>query len=139
MTWKPMGEREPQPLENQMLWSQLACDALEPEGQTILHCRYVSTDKYLNGGWINIYKSTFLVNPDTKDFLSLVQAHNIPVSPGRHMFRQAGQLKQFTLLFPYVPRYWRRFHLVELVRGGGGFRVKDIERNKSGVYHINLS
>lgn len=122
-----------------MLWSQLANEALALEGQTIVHCCYVSTDKYKNGGWVNIYKSTFLVNPDTKDFLSLAKAINIPVNPGRHFFKTPGQIKQFTLLFPYVPKFWKRFHLVELVNGGAGFKVCDIERNSSGIYHVQLS
>jgi len=139
MNWRPLGESEEKPLKNEMLWTKLANEALEPEGQTILHCRYVSKDKYKNGGWVNIYKSTFLLNPDTKDFLSLVKAMDIPVSPGRHFFKEPGQLKQFTLLFPYVPKHWKRFHLVELVKGGDGFRVQDIERNASGVYQIELS
>lgn len=139
MNWKPLGEREEKPLENEMLWSQLANEALNIEGQTIVHCRYISTDKFKNGGWVNICKSTFLVNADTKDFLALAKAINIPVNPGRHFFKTPGQIKQFTLLFPHVPKFWKCFHLVELVKGGAGFKVKDIERNATGVYQIDLT
>lgn len=138
MQWYHLGDFEEKPMENEMLWTSLALGAQATEGQTTVHCKYVSQDKYKNGGWVNIYKTTFLVNPDTKDMLPLAQAYNVPVSPARHYFKQAGQLKQFTLLFPQVPRHWKRFHLLEVAEKGG-FRVTDITRNDSGVYHVQLS
>lgn len=139
MKWEPLGEREEKSMENEMLWTELALRAQETEGQTVVHCRYVSQTKYQNGGWVNIYATTYLVNPDTKDMLAMAQAFNVPVSPARHFFKQAGQLKQFTLLFPQVPKHWKRFHLLEVADTGGGFRVSDISRNDSGVYHVQLS
>ncbi len=139
MNWRPLGEPEEKPMENAMLWTALAFQAQASEAQTLIHCRYVSQKKYLNGGWMNIYKTTYLVNVDTKDMLKLVQAYNVPFSPARHYFKQAGQLKQFTLLFPQIPRHWKRFHLLEVADAGGGFRVSDITRNESGVYHIELT
>lgn len=139
MKWYPLGEPEEKPMENEMLWTSLALQGLEVEGQTLVHCKYVSKDKYKNGGWVNIYKTTFLVNPDTKDMLAMAQAFHVPVSPARHFFKQAGQLKQFTLLFPRIPKHWKRFHLLEVADKGGGFRVSDIARNERGVYHIELS
>jgi hypothetical protein len=138
MQWHPLGESEEKPMENEILWTALAFEAQATEGQTLVHCKYVSQDKYKNGGWVNIYKTTFLVNPDTKDILPLAQAYNVPVSPARHYFKQAGQLKQFTLLFPQVPKHWKRFHLLEVAEKGG-FRATDITRNDSGVYHVQLS
>jgi len=139
MKWHPLGEPEEKPMENQLLWTALALQGQEAEGQTLIHCRYVSKKTYRNGGWVNIYKSTYLVNPDTKDMLPLSQAFNVPVSPARHYFKEAGQLKQFTLLFPRVPTHWKRFHLLEVAEAGGGFRVSDISRNASGIYHVELT
>ena len=139
MKWYPLGEPDEKPMANEMLWTALALEAQQAEAQTLIHCSYVSQDKYKNGGWVNIYKSTFLVNPDTKDMLALAQAYNVPVSPARHYFKEAGQLKQFTLLFPQVPKHWRRFHLLEVADKGGGFRVTDITRNDRGVYQVQLT
>ena len=139
MKWHPLGEPDEKPMANEMLWTALALEAQQAEAQTLVHCSYVSQDKYKNGGWVNIFPSTFLVNPDTKDMLAMAQAFNVPVSPARHFFKQAGQLKQFTLLFPQVPKHWKRFHLLEVADTGGGFRVSDISRNDSGVYHVQLS
>ena len=139
MKWHPLGEPDEKPMANEMLWTALALEAQQAEAQTLIHCSYVSQDKYKNGGWVNIYKSTFLVNPDTKDMLALAQAYNVPVSPARHYFKEAGQLKQFTLLFPQVPKHWKRFHLLEVADKGGGFRVTDITRNDRGVYQVQLT
>jgi len=139
MKWHPLGEPDEKPMANEMLWTALALEAQQAEAQTLVHCSYVSQDKYKNGGWVNIYKSTFLVNPDTKDMLALAQAYNVPVSPARHYFKEAGQLKQFTLLFPQVPKHWKRFHLLEVADKGGGFRVTDITRNDRGVYQVQLT
>ena len=139
MKWYPLGEPEEKPMANEMLWTALALQAQETEGQTLVHCKYVSQDKYQNGGWVNIYQSTYLVNSDTNDMLVMAQAYNVPISPAKHYFKQAGQLKQFTLVFPRVPKHWKRFHLLEVADSGGGFRVSDITRNESGVYHVQLS
>ena len=150
MKWTPLHNKYEGDLENDLLLFDLAKKALEPEGQTIIHCTYVSKRKYVNGGWVNINKNTFLVNPDTKDMLTMVdptkkdmlymvQAFNVPVSPGRHVFTRAGQLKRFTLLFPQVPKHWKRFHLLEIADPENGFRITDIVRNDTGVYHIELT
>lgn len=139
MKWHPLGEPDEKPMANEMLWTALALEAQQAEAQTLIHCSYVSQDKYKNGGWVNIFPSTFLVNPDTKDMLALAQAYNVPVSPARHYFKEAGQLKQFTLLFPQVPKHWKRFHLLEVADKGGGFRVTDITRNDRGVYQVQLT
>ena len=139
MKWHPLGEPDEKPMANEMLWTALALEAQQAEAQTLVQCSYVSQDKYKNGGWVNIFPSTFLVNPDTKDMLALAQAYNVPVSPARHYFKEAGQLKQFTLLFPQVPKHWKRFHLLEVADKGGGFRVTDITRNDRGVYQVQLT
>jgi hypothetical protein len=139
MTWRPLGEPNEKPLENDMLWTDLALKAQEPEGQTLVNCKYVSKDKYANGGWVNIYDTTFLVNPDTHDMLRLVQAYNVPISPEKHYFKVARQIKSFTLVFPRVPKYWRIFNLLEVAGKTDGFHVTNISRNESGIYNIQLT
>lgn len=109
----------------------------QEEGMTVVHCSYVSKKKYVNGGWVNIYKTTYLLGPDRAE-LGLVHAENIPLAPGRHMFSKAGELKRFSLYFPLVPKSWDRFDLVERTRTSDGFLVSDIRRNDSGIYEVNL-
>lgn len=138
MKWRPVGQPAEKPMENEMLWTSLAQQTEETEGQTLVHCNYVSKKEYPNGGWVNIFATTFLVNADTGEHIQLAQAMNIPVAPARHFFNRPGELKQFTLLFPRVPKFWKRFHLIEEA-GPDSFQVKDIDRNDQGVYRVSLT
>lgn len=138
MTWRPLDETQHLRLENDMLLTELAYKAQEVEGQTLIHCTYVAKEKYVNGGWVNIYDSTYLVNPDTKDTLRLVQAYNVPLSPEKYYFKKPRQTKQFTLVFPRIPKHWNCFNFFEVAGKTLGFTVRNIERNDAGVYHIEL-
>jgi hypothetical protein len=111
-------------------------DSLHEEGQTIVHCRYVSKTKYINGGWVNIHPTTFLVRED--ETLPLLHAENIPMAPGMHMSKKPGEIKHFTLIFPAIPKEWAAFSFIEECRSGGGFVVRNMTRNDSGVYNIFL-
>lgn len=111
---------------------------IEEDGQTLVHCLYISTNKYLFGGWVNIWPSTYLVDAESGEKIGMIQAFQIPLSPQKHFFQCAGQIKRFTLLFPRLPQSWKRFHFVEYTTTGNGFEVKDIMRNNSGVYQIEV-
>lgn len=111
-------------------------DTLHEEGQTIVHCLYVSKTKYINGGWVNIHPTTFLVH--NEETLPLLHAENIPIAPSMHMFKRPGELKHFTLIFPAIPKEWGQFNLIEECSSGGGFVVKNLLRNDSCVYQVSL-
>jgi len=111
-------------------------DSLHDEGQTIVHCSYVSKTKYVNGGWVNIHPTTFLVHKE--ETLPLLHAENIPMAPGMHMFKRPGEIKHFTLIFPAIPKEWAAFSFIEECRSGAGFVVRNMTRNDSGVYNIFL-
>lgn len=107
------------------------------DAQTTIFCSYLSKPKYINGGWVNIYPTTFLVNDN--DTLSLLHAVNIPLAPDKHHFEKAGQLKRFVLIFPAIPKNWNSFDFVESCSSGAGFVVKNVARNNSGIYEIMLT
>jgi hypothetical protein len=111
-------------------------ESYKEEAQTLVHCNYVSKRKYTNGGWVNIYPTTFLVNDN--EVIPLLYAINIPLSPNIHVFKSAGELKQFTLVFPTIPKEWESFSLIENCNDHDGFVVINIERNNSGVYEVNI-
>jgi hypothetical protein len=112
-------------------------ESFHEEGQTVVHCNYISKRKYINGGWVNIYPTTYLVNNNSK--LQMLHAENIPVAPSCYIFRNAGELKQFTLFFPVIPKDWEQFSMVEQCDSNDGFVVKNIKRNNSGVYELAIS
>jgi len=111
-------------------------ESYQEEAQTIVHCNYVSKRKYVNGGWVNIYPTTYLVHLNEK--LPLLHAENIPMAPLLHVFKKVGELKQFTLIFPPIPKDWKTFSLIEKSGKYEGFTLLNIERNNSGVYDIGL-
>ena len=107
------------------------------DAQTLVHCSYVSKTKYINGGWVNIYPTTFLVHEN--EVLPMLHAFNVPIAPNTHVFKRVGELKQFTLVFPAVPKEWDTFSLIENCNDHEGFVVINIERNDSGVYEVNIN
>ncbi len=108
----------------------------EEEAQTIVHCRYISKTKYINGGWVNIYPTTYLVNGEER--ITLLYADNIPMAPACHQFSHPGELKWFTLIFPAIPKDWKQFNLIEECGAHTGFTVSNIRRNNQGVYEVFL-
>jgi hypothetical protein len=111
-------------------------EEFKEEAQTLVHCNYVSKRKYTNGGWVNIYPTTFLVHEN--EVIPMLYAVNIPIAPNIHVFKSAGELKQFTLIFPPIPKEWYSFSLIENCNDHEGFVVINIERNDSGVYEVNI-
>ena len=104
--------------------------------QTTVFCNYISKSKYKNGGWVNIYPTTYLVRDN--ESLPLLHALNIPVAPNKHHFQKAGHYKRFVLIFPPVPKSWKSFDFVEACDTNEGFFVENISRNNSGIYEIQL-
>jgi hypothetical protein len=111
-------------------------EEVKEEAQTIVHCSYVSKKKYINGGWVNIYPTTFLVHEN--ESIPLIHAINIPVAPQFHVFKRAGELKQFTLVFPKIPQNWTSFSLIEKCDNHNGFVILNIAKNSSGIYEVSL-
>lgn len=106
----------------------------EEVGQTIVHCRYVSSSKYVNGGWVNIFPDTFLIGSDGVK-IQMTHAINIPIGPKRHYFSRHGEEKHFTLLFPALPENWTHFRVQEYVQQSIGLCSKEVNCSGTGVYH----
>jgi hypothetical protein len=126
--------RENVQIDESLLHDWLAKE--KEDSQTIVFCHYISKSKYVNGGWVNIHPTTFLVS--NNDYLKLLYAINIPVAPDKHHFEKAGQHKRFMLIFPSLPKNWNSFDFVESCSSGDGFVTKNISRNNTGIYEIYL-
>ncbi|MEI7474831.1 MAG: hypothetical protein WCK67_08625 [bacterium] len=113
-------------------------NSLYDERVTIIHCTYVAKQKFINGGWVNIYPSTYLMNPVDRNQLKLQHAVNIPLAPSKHYFNKPGDVKKFILYFPPIPRHWKIFHLLEETNDNSGFTACNLEGNNSGIYEVFL-
>ena len=112
-------------------------EEIKEESQTTIHCNYVSKHKYINGGWLNIYATTYLSSTTTNNTdLELQHVENVPIAPNKHFFTKVGDHKRFTLYFPAIPKDWETFDLVEKTNTGNGFVIKNIHRNNNGIYEI---
>lgn len=117
-------------------------EKLQEEAFTIIHCTYVAKQKFINGGWINIYPTTYLeffTNLfEERSRLNLIHSVNVPIAPKRFHFNKKGDVKKFILYFPAIPKHWKTFDLVEVSDNKDGFRVCQIHRNTLGVYEVFL-
>lgn len=113
-------------------------EAFTEEACTIVQCVYVSKKKFVNGGWVNIYPTTYLKSADGTIELQLLHAVGIPVAPAIHVFDSPLQVKRFTLYFPAIPKDWEVFSLMEYAGTSKGFKVNNIRRNNAGVYYAHL-
>ena len=109
----------------------------EEEGYTYLHCTFHCNR--VGGIWINIYKTSFLVNGKTK--LGLIHALNIPYPPAVKVLSNRGDSHNFTLVFPAIPKDWETFDFSERAgRGKMNFdTIRNIRRNNSGVYKVIIT
>lgn len=104
----------------------------ENEGQVIVHCAYHSL-----GESLRIWKTTFLVDKGSGHRSRLLHAENITFYP-EWMPVPVGTTARFTLLFSRLPKGCKVFNLLEDIPQMGGFHIKNIRRNKSDVYHVEI-
>jgi hypothetical protein len=103
---------------------------------------YVYVHCHFRNKWenmlIRIWKTTFLIDSLSGTRSQLVHAENISLAP---IWTQIpnGSTYSFLLIFSGLPKSCKRFDLVEEISEPGGFHIKDISRNESDVYHIEVS
>jgi hypothetical protein len=86
---------------------------LSETGRAFIHCTFTSQPKYIDGGWLNIFPTTYLVNRETVKKLQMEFALDIPVAPKYHFFRRVSEQIRFTLIFPKLPADSQTFTLIE--------------------------
>jgi hypothetical protein len=106
------------------------------QGQVVIHCTFVNTN-YIDC-LIRIWKTTFLTVKNSDHKSTLHHAENIRLYPlyTNVLYRQSHN---FTLVFSSLPKDCTHFDLLEEIPEPGEFHVKNIPRNESDVYHVNIS
>ena len=104
--------------------------------RTFIHCSITSQPEYIDGGWLNIFPTTDLVNRETGKKLQMEFALDIPVAPKCHFFRKVNEQIRFALIFPKLPTDWQTFTLIEESERENPLVKFDIKRNKLGVYDL---
>ena len=99
------------------------------ERQTIVHCTYNPEAA------VRIWPSTFLIEKETGRRVKLITAFNISFAPE---WTIAVNGNTFTLIFEGLSKGCTSFDLMEIIPLPDPFVVRDIKRNKTDVYNVNI-
>lgn len=88
---------------------------------------YITTNKYINGGWIKISPETFIENVETKERYTMTNAVGITVAPAKRNFESNKDWQYFSLYFPPMKQKDTTINIIEKVKG-----------NKSNFNYYNI-
>jgi hypothetical protein len=113
--------------------SSIAPSTLE-DSFVYVHCYYNNTSDDM---LIRVWSTTYLIDKTSGNRSRLLHAENISIAP---VWTQipGSTMYAFLLIFEGLARSCKQFDLVEDIPQPGGFKVKDIFRNESDVYHIDI-
>jgi hypothetical protein len=111
---------------------------IDPE---TLEDSYVYVHCHFKNRWLNmlmrIWKTTFLIDQHSPSRSKLIHIENISYAPSWTLIPDRADYI-FLLIFSSLPKSCTQFNLLEEIPQPGGFFVKDIVRNESDVYHIEI-
>lgn len=120
---------------------EIDLDTLTSIDPTTLEDSYVYVHCYFNNRWsdmlIRIWKSTYLIDQGSGSRSALVHAENISYAPQWTLVPDKTPYS-FLLIFSALPKSCKQFDLLEDIQAPGGFFIKNIIRNKTDVYHIDV-
>ncbi|GET25405.1 hypothetical protein [Prolixibacter sp. NT017] len=110
----------------------------EKERQIILQCTILPGT--LSGviGPVRIWPTTYLVDRENNHRSQLIDAWNIALYPDWHSVPDRKKIHRITLIFSALHNDCKQFDLVEDIPEKGAFVVKNIIRNKLGVYEVQI-
>jgi len=99
-----------------------------------VHCKLPIVEA---GMLVRIWRTTVLRDCHSSAHSKLIHAENISYAPVWTMIPDRGTYT-FLLIFEALPKSCTQFDLIEDIPEQNGFLVKNIVRNKSDVYQVNL-
>jgi hypothetical protein len=107
---------------------------IEEERCIIVHCKILSY-----GGFVRVWKSTFLIEQNGTSRANLLFALDICVAPEWCYLEKEDGFSYFTLIFETLPKRVSAFVLQEVIPEPGGFISPLIQRNQTDVYQTILT
>ncbi|MDO5656688.1 MAG: hypothetical protein Q4G27_11185 [Flavobacteriaceae bacterium] len=104
------------------------------ESQVVVHC---SITAQFPQDAIRIWKTTYLFAHESAHRSKLIFFENITLYPD-WTYMKHGETIVFTLIFGGLPKSCRVFDMVEVIPELGGFEVRNIRRNRTDVYFVEL-
>jgi len=110
----------------------------EEMGQVVLHFVFQTNDSSLGDSLIRIWPTTYLYDLHSAHKSELVHIENITYYPTWFLC-PAGTETYFTLIFSGLPKSCTAFDFIEhCTNQAGAFQMKNIQRNNSDVYFLQL-
>ena len=78
---------------------------------------YITTNKYINGGWIKISPETFIENVDTNQRYIMTNATGITIAPAKRNFESNKDWQYYSLYFPPMKQKDTTINIIEKVKG----------------------
>ncbi len=100
-----------------------------------VHCHFNNKGQ---DALIRIWKTTFRVDVVSSARSQLVHAENITIAPQWTLIPD-HQKYTFLLIFSGLPKSCKQFDMIEEISQPGGFHVKNIPRNETDIYHVDLA
>lgn len=99
-----------------------------------VHCYFQNDNK---DALVRIWRTTYLVDTASGSRSELVHAQNISFAPLWTLIPDHSTFN-FLLIFSALPKSCTQFDLIEEIPQPGGFVVRNIRRNQTDVYHIEV-
>jgi len=120
---------------------EIDLDILESIATAGLEGSYVYVHCYFDNPYkdmmIRIWNSTYLVDKGSGVRSKLIHAENISIAPVWTKIPD-NALYSFLLVFEGLPKSCQYFDLIEDIPQPGGFEVRNVSRNDSDVYHLDI-
>jgi len=107
----------------------------QEESQVIVHCSYTSQG-FMD--LIRIWPTTYLIDQRSDHKSEMVHAENVSLAPIWTRL-EYGETRVFTLIFSGLPKSCSVFDFIELVTEPNGFEIRNIQRNTSDVYFVEVN
>ncbi len=99
-----------------------------------VHCYFRNDNK---DALVRIWKTTYLIDSASGSRSDLVHAENISFAPLWTLIPDYSNFN-FLLIFSALPKACTQFDMIEEIPQPGGFVVRNIQRNQTDVYHIEV-
>jgi hypothetical protein len=109
------------------------------DNYTRIDFTYISPKDYPDGGWVQMYGSAFIRPSGSDKKYYLIKAINIPIAPNKHIFKKSGQLLQFTLFFPALPKTVTEIDIIEKLAPGTYFNFFRVGLTKNQPLLISIN
>jgi hypothetical protein len=97
------------------------------ENYTRIDFIFRSSKVYINGGWIQIDRNSYIAPVGSDVKYKLIKAEGIPIAPTKHYFKRQGETHCYSLLFPALPKDTKRIDIIEKLERGTYFNFFNVD------------